>query len=667
MNGQVMSPLECPSFEQLQAYAAAALPTPEMDVVQQHLHACSTCLCTLDRCDEESDTIVQVLSTLSSTADDEPAFAQLREALLSQSEAIVVGDLPTLAFDRAEPETRFPQQVGDYELIEPLGRGASGAVFRARHTKLDRLVAIKLLSTPHAGCDHLLLDRFHQEMRAIGKLEHAHIVRATDAGEVEGFHYLVMEYVEGVDVSQLLGFNGPLRVADACEIVRQAATGLQHAHEHGYVHRDVKPSNLFFTYDGQIKLLDLGLAGALKGPADPKDKGGLPFGTADYMSPEQWQNFDQVGVPADVYSLGCTLYKLLSGKPVFPASRRDYAAKMAAHLKSPIPTIRDVRPEVPLGLQRLIQTMLAKEPRQRPGSMQEIAMRLETYAHDARLASLGHRISGMPRELLNQLNAERETDSARSDSTSRRRAFVAVAIITLGTGLALPQFVSPRLTQATLATEVWRTLTTTADPRHFGKIDLDQVPQVEASRRSIRVTNANRTLIEMGSPVQGRFALRTTVELRTEDTTCGLFFRYRPGKYKDAVDHPFVTLEISRESNDQYILRWGHCRYSEEDEPIQFTEEYKLWADVDVSKRVTSAAPDRSQVSLEIRVGNVGFPAIYVNNQHITSQQWQQRWQAENMSMLSQREASQTYRGRLGVFVRSGSASFKETQLSYLD
>src|SRR5437660_1222608 len=152
-----------------------------------------------------------------------------------------------------------PAQLGVYRLLGRLGQGGMGTVYRAWHTRLKRAVALKTLRAD-------LLDnapavaRFHREMEAVGKLDHPNLIRATDAGEDRGIHFLAMDYVEGVDAAKLGHRLGRLRVADACEVVRQAAVGLQYVHEHGLVHRDVKPSNLMVTAAGQVKVLDLGLA-----------------------------------------------------------------------------------------------------------------------------------------------------------------------------------------------------------------------------------------------------------------------------------------------------------------------------------------------------------------------------------------------------------------------
>ena len=183
-------------------------------------------------------------------------------------------------------------------------------------------------------------------MKALGRLDHPSIVRAMDADDEDGTHYLVMEYVDGIDLSEVVRRCGPLRVPEACELIRQAASGLQYIHEHGCVHRDIKPSNLMLTPAGQVKVLDLGLALLLsEQPAGGELTGsGQAMGTADYMAPEQILDSHGVDIRADIYSLGCTLYKLLVGRA--PFSRCDRAglyAKWDAQVHQPAPAIRELR------------------------------------------------------------------------------------------------------------------------------------------------------------------------------------------------------------------------------------------------------------------------------------------------------------------------------------
>jgi eukaryotic-like serine/threonine-protein kinase len=210
------------------------------------------------------------------------------------------------------------QMLGVYRLEKKLGEGGMGAVWKAQHTKLGKTVALKVLprqltSNPDS------VGRFEREMKAVGLLDHPHIIRAMDAGEIDGTHFLVMEYADGVDLAEVVRQRGPRKVRDACEMIRQAALGLGHAHQHGLIHRDIKPTNLFLTKAGQVKILDLGLARLQGEDVSPSShdptitRMGQIMGTPDYMATEQWDDTHSVDGRADLYSLGCTLFFLLAG------------------------------------------------------------------------------------------------------------------------------------------------------------------------------------------------------------------------------------------------------------------------------------------------------------------------------------------------------------------
>lgn len=271
--------------------------------------------------------------------------------------------------------------IRDYRLVDRLGQGGMGTVYRAVHARLGKVVAVKVLPADMMQPDAVA--RFQREMRAVGKLHHPNIVQAFDAGEHEGTHFLAMECVEGCDLATLVQGRGPLSVADACEIVRQAALGLQHAHQHGLVHRDIKPSNLMLSRDGHIKLLDLGLA-LIQGPTD--HGGDLTvacqiMGTPDYLAPEQASDSHSVDIRADIYSLGCTLYYLLAGTaPYLAPEFRTTMQKISAHLTRPLPDVRLKRNEVSEELKRILERMVAKEPGERFATPGEVATALTPLA-----------------------------------------------------------------------------------------------------------------------------------------------------------------------------------------------------------------------------------------------------------------------------------------------
>jgi serine/threonine protein kinase len=295
----------------------------------------------------------------------------------------------------AQVETLFRrlgalQRLGDYELLDQLGRGGMGEVYRARQVHLNQTVAIKLLPERYLA-EPQAVARFRREMQSIGGLSHPNIVRAYNAGEAGGRHFLVMEYVEGVDLQRLVTAQGiPLGVGLACELVRQAAQGLQHAHEHGLVHRDIKPANLILNPSGVVKILDFGLARFDASQLTMQlSQEGMAIGTVDYMAPEQAENSSAVDIRADIYSLGCTLFFLLAGRPPYANKAYDsIRKKLMAHAVAPIPSLLDACPDCPEDLDNILGHMMAKEPDARFDTPGEVADAVGLFADpDALLAA----------------------------------------------------------------------------------------------------------------------------------------------------------------------------------------------------------------------------------------------------------------------------------------
>ena len=268
---------------------------------------------------------------------------------------------------------------GQYVVLDKLGEGGMGVVLKARHRRMDRLVAIKVLS-PAAMSQPGSVERFHREVEVAAKLTHPNIVTAYDAGEHEGMHYMAMEYVEGKDLASIVKERGPLELSQAVECILQAARGLQYAHGKGIVHRDIKPGNLLLDKEGTVKILDMGLArmagtDAAPGGAEKLTASGQIMGTFEYMAPEQAFDCHNVDLRADVYSLGCTLYRLSTGNP--PYARETMMQILIAHREDPIPSLAAARPETPEALEAAYMRMLAKEPGDRQQSMAEVVAELE--------------------------------------------------------------------------------------------------------------------------------------------------------------------------------------------------------------------------------------------------------------------------------------------------
>lgn len=262
-------------------------------------------------------------------------------------------------------ETPQPLVLNNYVLLEPLGEGGMGQVFRARHRWMQREVALKTLSKHTHGTS---LRRFQREVVAAGRLIHPNIVTAYDAAEAHGIFYLVMEYLDGINLAQLVHRRGPLPLAEALHCLSQAAAGLNYVHQAGIVHRDVKPSNLLITREGTVKLLDLGLA-KLDKQRSEESTAGQVVGTMTFMSPEQGLDHQNVDLRSDIYSLGCTLYYLLTGGPPFRGQDHE---TLRAHREAPIPSLLDINPEWPSGLDAICLRMLAKSPADRYADLESL-------------------------------------------------------------------------------------------------------------------------------------------------------------------------------------------------------------------------------------------------------------------------------------------------------
>ncbi len=269
--------------------------------------------------------------------------------------------------------------LGRFELLELLGRGGMGEVYRAVHTHLKKQVAVKILPADRMS-DPQAVARFRREIRLASELSHPNLVRFENAGEADGVHYLVMEYTPGVDLEQLVRRLGPLFVADACQLVGQAAVGLEHAHRRGLVHRDIKPSNLMLSTSGAVKILDFGVA-RLKDATEELTASNRTLGTVEYLAPEQAQDSGAVDGRADIYSLGCTLFKLLTGRTPFEGEGdRSPQQIVLAHVNQPPPSVLERRSDVPAELAAVIDRMLAKNPADRYSTPAAAAAALAPFA-----------------------------------------------------------------------------------------------------------------------------------------------------------------------------------------------------------------------------------------------------------------------------------------------
>lgn len=358
-----------PSREQLSAYNLGQLPPGEAVAIESHISRCEPC------CD-----------TITNLSSDDTFIGLLKEA-----QQLPVDQTVDLESRFAKPFTSYidlPAELAEhprYEIVRLIGKGGMGDVYEAIHRKMERRVALKVINRDLFQKAEAI-DRFHREVKAAAQLSHPNIVTSHDADHAGDFHFMVMEFVDGVDLSQTVKKRGALPVAEACDYIRQAALGLQHAHERGMVHRDIKPHNLMVTADGTIKILDFGLA-SLAPEAIPASNSisarsdltavGTIMGTPDFISPEQAEDARKADIRSDIYSLGATFYYLLSGR--VPFDDGSVLHKLKSHaLVEPAP-LSSVRDDVPRELVAIASRMMAKNPDERYLTPKEVAEALESF------------------------------------------------------------------------------------------------------------------------------------------------------------------------------------------------------------------------------------------------------------------------------------------------
>jgi serine/threonine protein kinase len=417
----------CPSARVLQRLLAEELAGTERNSVETHVEHCPACQHHLEGLVAATAPDLGSSPLSLDNHGHEPGdrfLSRLRELMP-----------PQLSNPDSVSDTGFKvaERLGPYEILGKLGKGGMGMVYRARHSELGKVVALKVL--PVEQMDEIRVARFKKEVRAIGQLDHPNIVAAYDAGEARGVHFLVMELVDGQDLARVIERYVRLRPADACEAVRQAAVALQHAFERGLVHRDVKPNNLMLDRDGRLRLLDLGLARVTgEAAGDALTAQGMVIGTADYLAPEQWDRPQAADTRADVYGLGCTLYHALVGRPPF-GEHRTLPRKITAHLNDPPPPIERFCRDIPPGLGAVLARMLAKNPDKRYSTPGDAAAALQPFTAGAALSRLVDTNSPVnSAEAATPTPGACETDRVllgRRRSVKRRRAVAIVA------GLAL--------------------------------------------------------------------------------------------------------------------------------------------------------------------------------------------------------------------------------------
>ena len=374
-----------PGLEDLTAFSVGQLSPEEAETVEAHIGECAACCETLMGLSTD-DTFVGLLQ-------------QTRDP---------VGGVTIDAAERALATERrsgnaVPSALAEhprYAITELIATGGMGDVFRAEHRMMERTVAIKVINHELMRNSEAV-ERFHREVRTAAQLSHPNIVRAYDAEQADGIHFLVMECVDGINLADLVKKDGPLSVSKACEYARQAAIGLQHAHEQGMVHRDIKPHNLMLTEDGTIKILDFGLASlAAKSvvsldPAVPEHASltaaGAIMGTPDFISPEQAADAHKADIRSDIYSLGATLHYLLCGHA--PFAEGSVAERLRSHAEAQPTSINSLRDDAPEELSDIIIRMMSKDPNHRFQTPQDVADALAPFVDRYRTDTAGEAVS----------------------------------------------------------------------------------------------------------------------------------------------------------------------------------------------------------------------------------------------------------------------------------
>lgn len=365
--------LEHPDRSTLTRFLHGQLSDAEQATIEKHVAACDFC-CDILRGVPHDDWVRRIQH-----ADTDAGHGETHRIAESQIEEIVRQGTSEAAELPAEL-VEHPR----YRIVRQLGAGGMGVVFQAEHRLMERTVALKVINAQLVDSP-MAVERFRLEVKAAAKLSHRNIVAAYDAEQAGALHFLVMEFIEGVSLAQLVRHRGPLSVLHACNYAMQVAQGLQHALDHSMVHRDIKPHNLMRTSKGIIKILDFGLA-RLARPTDEDSQAGgddgltgdgATLGTPDYIAPEQARDSRQADIRADIYSLGCTLYFMLTGKPPFP--RGSAVEKVIAHVEQEATPLRQLRADVPESVAAIVHKMMAKQPDDRFQTPAEVVEALRPY------------------------------------------------------------------------------------------------------------------------------------------------------------------------------------------------------------------------------------------------------------------------------------------------
>ncbi len=384
-----------PEKDDLTAYGLGKLPPAAAAKIETHLDECPSCCDTMSEL--QDDTFLALVKKSPPAISDETDADGTSPEEASHSvfqPTVLESDDGNTAFTLTGEDVELPRELREhnrYRILEHIGRGGMGDVYKAEHMVMNRPVALKVIK-PELVQNKSAIKRFHREVQAAARLHHGNIVTAHDAERAGNSHFLVMEFVDGVNLDEVLKERGPLPVEEACDVIRQTAVGLEHAHSLGMVHRDIKPHNLMLTEAGDVKILDFGLAsfasqaateeGEFAGNSEETQaptaevlhqltQMGTMMGTPDYIAPEQAKDARKADIRADIYSLGCTFYTLLAGKPPFKGD--SVVEKLTAHAQNDPEPLSKFREDVPAEVETILRKMMAKDPAERYQTPAEVA------------------------------------------------------------------------------------------------------------------------------------------------------------------------------------------------------------------------------------------------------------------------------------------------------
>jgi WD40 repeat protein/serine/threonine protein kinase len=372
-----------PSVEELAAFTLGTLGDESQASIEAHLASCPACQerAAGSSCDSLVELLRRVHARPAAAVDTMTEAPQGHTPTPRPHQAVAVAPLLVVPVgsDPANDLNAIPPELARHEryrVMRLLGQGGMGSVYEAEQIAMQRRVALKVIRRAGTASPDAL-ERFRREVRAAARPSHPNVVTAYDAETAGELHFLVMEYVQGISLAWLVKERGPLPTDEACAYIQQAALGLQHAHERGLVHRDIKPDNLIRCSDGTVKILDFGLAALTAERGAGLTEANVVMGTPEYMAPEQAEDSHHADIRADLYSLGCTLYYLLTGKAPYPATTP--LLKVLAHRDRPVPSLRRARPDVPQELAAVVERLLAKRPEDRCQTPRELAGALKPF------------------------------------------------------------------------------------------------------------------------------------------------------------------------------------------------------------------------------------------------------------------------------------------------